>query len=149
MQFVLALDANAEPTAWDKIAWAEETFLEHLKAEIVTVTDSNITCVGAKNAEGGTNIDYCIGSIALLGNAMSVTTDFSVPFSPHFGICLELDANPSNVEIRTLTKPDMPKNIRHIETGEVEEHSFQNNQKACRQAQAKKTCISQESRART
>ena len=38
--------------------WGEEKFLDHMKAEIVTVEDSDVTCLGAHNEKGGNNIDY-------------------------------------------------------------------------------------------
>ena len=51
--FILGLDANVPPEAWDHVDWGEKTFLEHLGATIVTVTDSEITCTGAKNTQWG------------------------------------------------------------------------------------------------
>ena len=53
--FILGMDANAPPNAWDAIWWGDKKFLDHLNAEIVTVRNSAITCTGAQNEEGGSN----------------------------------------------------------------------------------------------
>ena len=105
--------------------WGETTFLEHLSATIVTVTDSEITCIGAQNAQGGRNIDYFIISTSLLGSRFQCTTDFAIPWAPHYGICLELAADPGIVVNCVLQKPDMPKKIDEIVKGNLEENSFQ------------------------
>ena len=52
--------------------------LEHLEAEAITASNINITCTGAKNEEGGSNIDYYIISIALLGIVIDYLADFAV-----------------------------------------------------------------------
>ena len=54
--FILGLDANEPPESWNQIAWGETTFLEHIQAEIVTVTNSNFTCVAGNAANGGSTI---------------------------------------------------------------------------------------------
>ena len=82
--FILALDANVQPEEWELVSWGETTVLQHLGAEIVVVTDSEITCTGARNTEGGRNIDYFIVSISLIGSGFSCTTDFARPWAPHF-----------------------------------------------------------------
>ena len=69
----------------DRNFLGEQIFLEHMQAEIVTVTNSEITCKGADNEDGGSNIDYVIISVCLLGGVKSCLADFKVPFAPHFG----------------------------------------------------------------
>ena len=64
--FILAMYANAEPEAWDSLQWGEKKCLEHMGAEIVSVRNSEITCVGAKNLKGGSNIDYYVMSVCFL-----------------------------------------------------------------------------------
>ena len=41
--FILALDANAPPEAWDGIAYGQGTYLEHHEAVVITATHSEIT----------------------------------------------------------------------------------------------------------
>ena len=91
--------------------WGDKTFLEHLAADIVVARNSSFTCTGANNAEGGRNIDYYILSNSLLGTVKDCYADFQVPFAPHFGIILEIAANPAKVMARSLIKPDLPKKI--------------------------------------
>ena len=55
--FVWGLDANVEPDEWDTIKVGEKTWLEHMDAEIVTVSNSKFTCRGKQGQEGGSNID--------------------------------------------------------------------------------------------
>ena len=88
--FVLGLDANTKPEAWLEIMWGAKNFFEQLEAEVVTARNSNITCVGAANIEGGSNIDYYIISTSLLGCIDNCVADFDAPFSPHFGIALTI-----------------------------------------------------------
>ena len=122
--FILGIDANEEPEAWDNLHWGEKKYLEHLNAEIVTVRNSDITCVGAKNLKGGSNIDYYIMSTCLIGGIRKVEADFQVPFAPHYGIELLLEANPMQVLTRQLVKPDMPNAIGKIDKGEFYETNF-------------------------
>ena len=123
--FILGMDANAPPEAWDEIWWGEKKILEHLNAEVVTVRNSTITCTGAKNTEGGTNIDYYIMPSCFLGGIKVAEADFQVPFAPHYGFVLKIAADPSAVLIKTLVQPDLPKKICEYDRKQLEENSFQ------------------------
>ena len=57
---------------WSKAMWGEKTFLDHMQAEIVEVTNSGFTCRGNANSYGGSMIDYFIISKALLCLMFSV-----------------------------------------------------------------------------
>ena len=61
-----------------------------MQAEIATVTNSDFTCVGADGEIGGSNIDYFIISICLVGCVKSCLADSNSPVPPHFRICLEI-----------------------------------------------------------
>ena len=47
--FILAIDANEEPEAWNSLQWKDKKYLEHLNADIAKVRNSEIACVGARN----------------------------------------------------------------------------------------------------
>ena len=59
--------------------WETTHLLDHLNAEIITAENSNFTCIGAKNEQGGTNIDYFIISRALLAAVKSILVDTNAP----------------------------------------------------------------------
>ena len=99
--------------------------MEHFEAEVITARNSKITCVGADNEEGGTNIDYYIISNSLLGGIDDCEADFEAPFSPHFGLALTISADPGKVMKQELVKPDMPSNIALLDADLLEENSFQ------------------------
>jgi hypothetical protein len=54
--FILALDANRDPKAWDTFMAGDKTWLALMNAEIVTVTNSEFTCVAGKSPKGGSMI---------------------------------------------------------------------------------------------
>ena len=107
-----------------EIMWGAKNFLEHLEAEVITVRNYKFTCVGAENEEGGTNIDYYIVSISLLGCIEDCVADFDAPFSPHFGLALTISAELEQVQKQELVKPDMPANIALLDAELLEENSF-------------------------
>ena len=109
--------------------------MAHFEADLVAARNSNITCTGALNEEGGRNIDYFIISNALLGMITDCWADFQVPLAPHFGLVLELAADPTKVMTRTLTKPDLPKDIAKYDKNLLEENSFQKSAKPTNKVQ--------------
>ncbi len=72
-----------------------------MQADIVVARNSNITCTGALNGDGGRNIDYFIISYALLGMIKDCWADFQVPSALHFGLVLELAADTTKVMTRS------------------------------------------------
>ena len=70
--------------------WGTTPLLDHFNAEIITAENSNFTCIGDNNEQGGTNIDYFIISRALLAAVRSILVDTNVPWAPHYGIALRL-----------------------------------------------------------
>ena len=105
--FILALDANRDPTAWDTFMVGDKTWLAQMNAEIVTVTNSEFTCVAGKSSKGGSMIDYFIMSrplVALIVHALAVK---DVPWGTHYGIDLRLQAIPQNFFYRCLVKPPL------------------------------------------
>ena len=84
--FILGIDANEIPEAWLKVSWGDKDFLARLEADIVVARNSNITCTGALNEDGGRNIDYFIISYALLG----MITDFGRTSRFHLHLTLAL-----------------------------------------------------------
>ena len=116
--FVQGLDANTKPEAWLEIMWGAKNFLEHREAEVVTARNSNITCVGAANEEGGTNIDYYIMSTSLLGCIENCLADFDCPFSPHFGLALTISADPKQVMTQAPSGNKIQKQQLRLAKGE-------------------------------
>ena len=108
--FIWALDANITPSPWEdyKADGESVTWLDKMKAEIVTVTNSSFTCMAGKGAKGGTLIDYFIISKALLPLIKWILAVMDAPWSPHFGLELGLNAKPSEILLRILVKPAMP-----------------------------------------
>ena len=58
--FILALDGNVEPEAWDKHAIGGTIWLDKMNAEFVVVQNSKFTCVAGDGLDGGSMIDYFI-----------------------------------------------------------------------------------------
>ena len=85
--------------------------LDRLKAEIVQVTSSAVTCRGAANTTGGSMIDYFMISRSLLGVLISVLADFSSCWAPHFGIELKISAELDELENLALVRPTLPKGL--------------------------------------
>ena len=127
--FILCIDANVPPDEWAAAPWGDTDFLDHMKAEIVMVRNSNIACTGARNIEGGSNIDYVIMSKVLLGGVEDCAADFEVLFAPHVGIVLKMAMDPKVVYTRVLQKPDMPQGICKLDNKKFEEHRFQDKSK--------------------
>ena len=111
--FVWGLDANVEPEEWDTIKVGEKTWLEHMDAEIVTVSNSKFTCRGKQGQEGGSNIDYFIISRKLMPLVRLCEAVFESPWGPHFG--LKLHAKPSEVLLRILIQPNLPKEVLEMQ----------------------------------
>ena len=122
--FILGIDANIPPEEWLAFRWGDQKFLEHMEAEIVMVRNSAITCTGARNENGGNNIDYIVMSKCLMGGIEDCTADFDGPFAPHFGLELKIALDPKQVFTRTLQKPDMPKGHKLLDNSKIEENSF-------------------------
>ena len=60
--FLLAVDGNKLPEAWDDFMWGTTTWLDHMDPELVQISNGMITCRGADNEHGGNMIDYFIMS---------------------------------------------------------------------------------------
>ena len=132
--FILGIDANIPPEEWAAFPWGDQNFLDHMEAEIVVVRNSPITCTGALNEEGGSNIDYFVMSKCLMGGIEECEADFEVSFAPHYGLVLKIGLDPTTVLTRTLLKPDMPKRLKLLDNKQIEENSFQKKQKQNRAA---------------
>ena len=105
--------------------------------------NSNFTCIGAKNEQGGTNIDYFIISRALLAAVRSILVDTNVPWAPQYGIALKFAWQLRKIQIMTLTPPDLPKNIKQLgeqrfENNELQQAKKPTNKIAQKQLQAAK-----------
>ncbi len=102
--FVLAVDANKSPEAFrvEAAAW-----LARNRATIVTASNVQYTC---KTAAGGSMLDYFIVSDRVAGLIASCEAITDVPWGPHFGIRLILNARPSEVLTRQIKgqRPEEP-----------------------------------------
>ena len=54
-----------------------------MNAEVVTIRNGKVTCKGAENTDGGSNIYYFIMSKKLIGLIISCEADLAVPWGPH------------------------------------------------------------------
>ena len=100
--------------------WGTTTWLDHMYAELVQISNGMITCRGADNRgadneHGGNMIDYFIMSRPLVAAIISCEADFSVPFGPHYGLKLKFKAELSKILCKTLIKAEMPKKFARPE----------------------------------
>ena len=128
--FLCGIDANKNKADWSEIMWGDKSFLDHVGAEILEVTNSLFTCRGKSGTAGGSMIDYFIIFRSLLGLVLSVLADFSSECAPHYGIELVIRATAKDIENLELAKPSMPKELAMYDADAFEENSFQAKGKA-------------------
>ena len=109
--FLWGLDGNVPPEAWNDVMVGKQTWLEFMNAELITVQNSAFTCRGQQGTTGGSNIDYFIVSRGLVPLIRFCGAVFNAPWGPHFGLTLKLFAKPSEVLIRTLIQPTLPRGV--------------------------------------
>ena len=73
-----------------------------------------------------------------MGGVKSCLADFNVPFAPHFGVCLELNSNPTLFNNCVLVMPDLPKKIKEMDKGTLYDNSLQNKPKPKNKLEHKK-----------
>ena len=97
----------------------DKNWLDFMNAEILTVGNSNFTCRGKEGATGGSMIDYFIISKNLVPLVRQLVAVFDVPWGPHFGLSLTLNARPSEVWQIILIKPTLPANVIEMQKPKV------------------------------
>ena len=95
--FFWGLDGNVPPGDWMNLMIGDKNWLDFMNAEILTVGNSNFTCRGKEGTTGGSMIDYFIISKNLVPLVRQLVAVFDVPWGPHFGLSLTLNARPSEV----------------------------------------------------
>ena len=96
LPFILLADFNIEPEEWSKLAW-----LERNGAAIIRPEGVEATCRKGR----GTLIDYAIVSKNIVPIIKSCQGVPEVPWAPHIGLRLVINAEPEKVLIRKLMRP--------------------------------------------
>ena len=120
--------SNAPPDAWTA-STGGTSLLDHMDAEIRVVTNTIFICNGASNEEGGTNTDPRIFSKCLLEMYENCEAGLGKPWSPNFGICLTLRADPNESVSIMLQMPDFTESTGALDAGLIENDDFQETQK--------------------
>ena len=78
--FFWGLDGNVPPSAWKDLMVGDQTWLDSMNAELLTVGNSTFTCRGKLGETGGSNIDYFIISKKLVPLVRLLVAVFDVPW---------------------------------------------------------------------